>query len=380
MSSVTVKPVTTRREQKQFLKLPWTIYRDDANWIPPLRLNQEELLSYRPHPFYDDAEVQTFLALRDGQVCGRVAAIVNHAHNRRYKERRGFFGFFESVDDQQVASGLLDAAAAWLAERDIRAIRGPTNPSLNYECGLLIEAADGFDGSPTFMMTYNPLYYARLIEGYGFRKVQDLYAYWGHVDMLDTLDKKVHRIVVEVQRRFNVKLRPFDRKRFSEEVRTFLDIYNRSLGGTWGFVPLSNKESEHMGAGMRHLIVPEMTSMAEVDGKVIGSVFGMLDYNPRIRKINGRLLPFGFLRLLWNRRRIKRVRLISTNVVPEYQQWGVGPLLLHRLVPGVLDWGIQEVEFSWVLESNFLSWGTLQRGGAIRTRTYRIYDYEPDAD
>ena len=330
--------------------------------------------------FYDDAEVQTFLALRDGQVCGRVAAIVNHAHNRRYKEQRGFFGFFESVDDQQVATGLFDAAAAWLADRDIRAIRGPTNPSLNYECGLLIESADGFDGPPTFMMTYNPLYYARLIEGYGFRKVQDLYAYWGHVDMLDTLDEKVHRIVVEVQRRFNVKLRPFDRKRFTEEVRTFLDIYNRSLGATWGFVPLSEKESEHMGAGMRHLIVPEMTSMAEVEGKVIGSVFGMLDYNPRIRKINGRLFPIGFLRLLWNRRRIKRVRLISTNVVPEYQQWGVGPLLLHRLVPGVLDWGVQEVEFSWVIESNFPSWGTLERGGAIRTRTYRIYDYEPGAD
>ncbi len=162
-----VKPVETRRERKAFLELPWQIYRDDPNWMPPLRMNQKELVGYARHPFYDDAQGQTFLALRDGKAIGRIQAIENPVHNRFHQERRGFFGFFEAIDNQAVANALLDAARAWLAARDIHQIRGPVNPSLNYECGLLVE---GFHLPPSFMMTYNPPYYPRLIESYGFRK------------------------------------------------------------------------------------------------------------------------------------------------------------------------------------------------------------------
>jgi len=377
VSNLVVRPVVTRRQQRQFLHLPWKLYRGDPNWIPPLRTNQKELVGYKRHPFHDDAEVQTFLALRDGEPCGRVAAIVNHGHNRRYKEQRGFWGFFESIDEIEVATGLFDAVRHWFAERGIQAIRGPANPSLNYEIGLLI---DGFDSPPTFMMTYNPPYYERLIEGCGFRKVQDAYAYWGHVDMLGSLDKKLQFIVEEAKRRFQVKTRRLDRSRFVQEVRMFLDIYNQSLGGTWGYVPLSEAEIDHMAKSLRHLIVPEMTTVGEIDGKPVAAVFGLLDYNPRIKKIDGRLFPFGFLRLVMNRRAIQRVRLISTNVVPEYQRWGLGLVLLERLVPDVIAWGVKEAEFSWVLESNRLSWASLERGGAIRTKTYRMYDYGPASE
>ncbi len=373
MSTIVIKPVATRREQKQFLLLPWKLYRGDPNWIPPLRLNQKELVGYARHPFYDDADIQTFLAYRDGKPCGRVAALVNHAHNRQYGDNRGFFGFFESIDDQEVAGGLFDAAKAWFAGRGVFAIRGPANPSLNYECGLLVE---GFDVPPTFMMTYNPPYYERLILDWGFAKTQDLYSFWGHIDMLGGLDKKLAFIVQEATRRFRITTRRLDKSRFSEEVFTFVDIYNKSLVKTWGFVPLSPGEMEHQRDGLKHLIVPEMTTIAEVDGKPIGAVFGLLDYNPRIKASDGRLFPLGFLRLMFNRRAIKKVRLISTNVVPEYQAWGVGVVLLNRLVPDILAWGIQEVEFSWVLESNHLSRKTLERGGAIRDKVYRMYDYE----
>jgi GNAT superfamily N-acetyltransferase len=308
-----------------------------------------------------------------------VAAILNHAHNRRYDERLGFFGFFESIDDQDVASRLFDAARQWFAERDIHVMRGPCNPSLNYECGLLTQ---GFDSPPTFMMTYNPSFYERLVEGYGFQKTQDLYAFWGHVNMLETLDDKLAFIIQEATRRFDVKMRRLDRSRFDEEVRMFLDIYNKSLVGTWGFVPLSEGEVQHMSSAMKYLIVPEMTSVAEVEGRPVGAVFGLLDYNPRIKQMNGRLFPFGFMRLMWNRRGIKLIRLISTNVLPEYQKWGMGLLLLARLVPEVLQWGAEEAEFSWVLETNHLSRASLERGGAHLTKTYRIYDYgqEPAAD
>ena len=371
-SPVEIIPVTTRKEQKQFTRFAWELYQDEPHWVPPLRKNQEELLGFHKHPFHLKAEMQTFLARQDGKVCGRIAAIINHAHNEKHKESRGFFGFYECIDNQQVSDALFDAALNWLKERNINNMRGPMNPSINYEVGLLTE---GFDKPPTFMMTYNHSYYQKLIEGYGFKKEEDLYSFWGHIDMLDQLDEKLDFIIAEATRRFNVNIRPMDTSRFLEEVKTFLDIYNKSLVGHWGCVPLSDEEINHMAGDMQRLIVPEMTSIAEVDGKPIGVVFGLLDYNPRIKKIDGKLFPFGFLRLLMNKRAIKKIRLISTNVLPEYQRWGVGLLLLSRLVPDVLAFGIEEAEFSWVAESNSLSYGSLKRGGAIIDKTYRIYDY-----
>lgn len=372
MGGLTIRPVESRRDRRQFVQLPWSIYRDDPYWIPPLRRNLEELVGFRRHPFHAVADVRTWLACRDGQPVGRIAGIVNHVHNRKYNEQRGFFGFFETVDDPAVAHGLFDAVRAWLAEQGITMLRGPVNPSLNYELGLLI---DGFDSSPTFMMTYNPPYYAPLIESYGFTKSQDLYAFWGHVDMLASLDRKLEFVVREATQRFGIELRCLDRRRFHEEIRTFLDIYNASLEGTWGFTPMSQGEIDHTSASLRHLIVPELTTAAVVNGRTVAAAFGLLDYNPRIKLIDGRLFPFGFLRLLARRRQIKRIRLISTNVLPEYQRWGLGLVVLARLVPDVLKWGIEEAEFSWVLESNHLSLKSLQRGGAKLTKTYRIYDY-----
>jgi GNAT superfamily N-acetyltransferase len=378
MPKLTVKPVETSRERKHFLELPWEINRNDPNWMPPLRMNQQELVGYKHHPFYDEAERETFLALHDGRPVGRVAAILNHAHNRYQKENRGFFGFFESIDDQEVAAGLFDAARAWLAGKGITEVRGPMNPSMNYECGLLIE---GFDTPPFFMMTHNPPYYQRLIEGCGFGKVEDMYAFLGHIDMLNTLDQKILFVYEECKRRFNVHLRKMDRRKFNSEVRLFLDIYNQALVGTWGFVPLSEAEVEHLAASLKFLIVPEMTAIAEVEGRPVGAQFGLLDYNPRIKQIDGRLFPFGFIRLLWNKKAIKRVRLVSTNVIPEYQKWGLGLVIGSRIVPDAREWGIQEAEFSWVLESNKLSFGTLKRSGTKITKRYRLFDYPaPKAD
>jgi GNAT superfamily N-acetyltransferase len=371
MTDLRVEPVATRRQRKEFLLLPWRLYAGDPNWIPPLLFDQRGLVGFHRHPFYQDAEVQTFLAYRDGHPVGRIAAILNHAHNRQHKEQLGFFGFFESIDDQDVAEALFDAAQQWFIARNIRAMRGPCNPSLNYECALLVE---GFDTPPFFMMTYNKPYYARLIDGCGFQKAQDLYAFWGEANMLSGLDPKLLRICLQAAERFEVKVRPLDKSRFREELDMFLNVYNQSLGGTWGFVPLSAAEVRHLGNQMRHMIVPELAQVAEVHGKPIGAVFGLLDYNPRIKQINGRLFPFGFIRLLSNRRGLKRMRVISTNVVPEYQRWGIGLVLLHALVPKAMEWGMEEAEFSWVLESNTLSRGSLEKGGAKLTKTYRIFD------
>jgi len=261
----------------------------------------------------------------------------------------------------------------WFADQEVYCLRGPTNPSLNYECAMLV---DGFDSSPTFMMTYNPPYYPRLTENYGFRKTQDLYAFWGHMDMLPKIREKLKPVADQIVERYNVVVRPMDTSRFQQEVETFLDIYNRSLVSTWGFVPMSKSEVKHMANGLKQLIVPELAIATEVDGKMVGAAFGLPDYNPRIRDIDGRLFPTGFIHLLWKKNRIKKIRLISTNVLPEYQRLGLGMVLMSGIVPKALEWGLEEAEFSWVLESNSLSRGALQKGGAKLTKTYRIYDLD----
>ena len=370
---VTVEPVTTGRQRKQFLELPWKTNAGDPLWVPPLRANQKQLCGFGRHPFFDEADSLPLLATRGGEPVGRLLAIVNHAHNRWSEEKRGFFGFFESIEDESISGALFDHGLGWLREQGMTAVRGPANPSINYEWGTLIE---GFDTPPFFMMTHNPPYYGRLIEAAGFEKAQDLYAFWGEVDMLKTMksDKKILALDANIRERFGVTLRSMDRSRFLQEVELFLDIYNQALAGTWGYVPLSTAEVKHIAKELRHLIVPELAIIAEHEGKPIGCSFGLLDYNPRIKKIDGRLFPFGFLTLLRNRTKITRLRMVSTNVLPEFQGWGVGVCLALGMLQPSLAFGVNAAEFSWVLESNNLSRKTLEKGGALRYKEYRVYD------
>ena len=373
MSNLQIIPVTTSRQKKQFLKLPWKIYQGDKYWIPPLQANQKALAGFSSHPFYNDAACQAFLAMRDGKPVGRILAIVNFAHNRRYKTTDGFFGFFETTDDSDVATGLLNAGRDWLKTQGMSTMHGPVNPSLNYEIGLLLDA---FDSSPCFMMTYNKPYYQKRIEEAGFVKLKDAFAFWGHADMLSSLDEKLMFVAENVIERFDIKLRKMDKKNFVHDVRLFLDVYNRSMIGTWGFVPLSVAEIDHIAQEMKHLIVLDLTVVAEINDKPVGVMFALPDYNPRIKLIDGKLFPFGFMRLLSDRGAIRKVRAISTNVVPEYQQWGIGLALLSVLEKEVDKWGIDEAEFSWVLEDNHLSRASLERGGAILQKTYRLFQYD----
>jgi GNAT superfamily N-acetyltransferase len=374
--SLRIVPVQSRGEQRAFINLAWQLYADDPNWMPPLLMNLREMLNYKAHPYYARNKIQTFLALRGSQVVGRIAAITNVDHNERYKEQRGFFGFYESIEDSAVARALFDAARDWLSGQGCTDLRGPLMPSMNYEVGLLV---DSFDSPPFFMMTYNKPYYERLFLENGLSKSQDMYAFWGHLSMYEKLDPKLQYIVDTARERFDIKIRPLDKNNFQRELEYFIEIYNRSLVKTWGFVPYSKAEGEHLAVGLKKLLVPELTLFAEIDGKPVGFCAALLDYNPRIKASNGRLFPFGFIRLLWNRRKIKRMRVISANVIPEYQSWGVGLVLLNGLVPKFMNWGLEEVEFSWVLESNHLSRASLEKGGAKLSKTYRLYDGKIEA-
>ena len=372
MSEIKIIKVTSRRDKKRTLELPWKIYKNDPYWIPALVSEEKGLLGFTSDPFYEDNSVQTFLAERDGETVGRISAILNVGHLKRYNDGVGFFGFFESVDDQDVANALFKSASAWLKEKGVKTIRGPMNPSMNHTVGLLV---DGFDSSPFFMMTYNPRYYEKLVENAGFAKSQDMFSYWGKIEMLPKIRERFLHTAEMVQERFNVHIRPVNTKRFADDYEMFMDVYNRSLTNTWGFVPMSANEIKKMANSLRMLMIPELALVAEIDGKPVGVTSCLPDYNPRIKAIKGRLFPFGFIKLLHNRdAAIERVRIISTNVLPEYQMAGLGLVLLNALVPKAVGCGVKEAEFSWVLESNQFSRGSLEKGGAIRNKTYRVYD------
>ncbi len=375
MSEVVVKPVRTWGDQRRFIHLPWQLYRDNPNWVPPLVGNLKQLLGYKRHPFHQVAQVQTFLAWRDGEVVGRIAAILNESYLRQYGERRGFFGFFESINDPLVATALFDAVKQWFAARDVRSLRGPTNPSMNYECGLLV---DGFDSPPTFMMTYNPPWYGELIEQCGFRKGRDLHAYIGREEQLPQIEERLGPIADMAAERCDVTIRHMNPKRFQADVEKFMEMYNQAMVQTWSFVPFAPPEITALAKDLKHLLVPELAVVAEnAQGETVGAILGLLDYNPRIKQINGRLFPFGFITLLRNPRGIRRMRVLSINVLPEYQRWGLGLVLMRGLVPKARELGIREAEFSWILEDNHLAQMGLRKGGATIYKTYRIYDYDP---
>lgn len=375
MAAVVVTPVKSWGDRRRFLNLPERLYQGDPHWIPRLRIIERELAGYAHHPFHETAEVQTFLARRDGELCGRVAAIINHEHNREHKEQRGFFGFFETIDDAAVSTALLDAVRDWLAARGITKMRGPTNPSMNYDCGLLVE---GFDSPPTFLMPYNPPFYERLIESYGFRGSQNLLAYVGVRSQLPDFEKEMGWLIDQAQERCQATIRPMDPSS-TKDVELFLEIYNRSFEAMWGFVPLTKHELAEFVRTLSYLVSPDLALIAEVDGRGVGAVLGLPDYNPRIKRIRGRLLPFGFVHLLRGKKDVRRIRIISINVVPEFQRWGLGLVLLRSLVPKALSMGVEEAEFSWIAESNVMPRIGLEKMNATLTKTFRMYDLDAPA-
>jgi len=369
--SVSVEPVQSRRQRREFVEFAWQLYQNDPKWVPPIRSQQEQLLGWRKHAFYDRAESQAFLARRGGEVVGRVLAIVNRAHIEVHNEEVGFFGFFESVDDLDVAASVLDAAKQWLSERGIQRMRGPVNPSLNHDAGLLVQ---GFDMAPYFMMTYNPSYYLKLLRRYGCTKAKDLVAYAFFADDIPGLLARYRTQWQLDDKKSDVTIRNLAANNIDGDTLKFLELYNQSLEGLWGSVPLSPSEIKDIVATMRWLLVPELVTFAERDNQVIGAAVCLLDFNPVLRRIDGRLFPFGFVQLLRGRNEIKRGRLLAVNIADDFQILGFGGTLLAGLLPGIKKHDLNEIEVSWVLEDNKPARRSLETAGGQLYKRYRIYE------
>ena len=373
MGGLEVVAVDSKGARKEFVELPFTLYRNEPHWVPPLRIAVKELLDKSKHPFYTDAEMETFLARRDGKVVGRVAAIVNKTHNQFHGEQAGFFGFFDCVNEVPVAQALLAKARQWTSERGATFLRGPVSPSTNYECGILVE---GFDSDPMVMMVYNPPYYDALLQSVGLRKAKDLYAYLHNANTIET--KKIDRVAEKVFKTANVTVRPINMKDFDADVERVWSVYGAGTGAwgqNWGFVPMSKPEFKAMAKEMKMILKPELALLGEIQGRVVGFALALPDANQAMKPANGSLFPTGLLKILYYQRLIKSVRVLALGVVEEYRASGLAAGFYATLVRNARKLGYGDCEMSWILEDNVLMNRSLEVMGAKRYKTYRIYEW-----
>ena len=372
--SVDIQEVTSRHLLDTFVRFPWQIYANDPVWVPPLLHDVKEFLNPRKHPFYLHGEAATFLAFRDGKPVGRLLVSDDPLRVKETGENWGCFGMFESTDDPAVAARLLDRASDWLRSRGRTSMLGPIDYSNNYPCGLLV---DGFDTPPRYMMNHHPPYYANLLTSCGMEKSKDLYSWW-FLDPNDIL-AKWRRLAERAARRHAVTVRTFQRKDFDNEVRRCQEVYHGVQKDSWAYTRLTEAEFEFMARRMAQFGISDQVLLAEVDGKPVGFSITLPDINEAIKPLNGRLtsfgLPIGALRLAYRIRHVKTARMMVLCVLEGYRHRGIGELLvLNTLEYGKLKIGYTGAELGWTVEGNEAIDRVIERVGAKRYKTYRVYE------
>jgi GNAT superfamily N-acetyltransferase len=367
MSATDVRAVQHRRDLKRFIELPYRLHREDPHWVPPLLISEWERFDPRKNPFYQHARVQPFLALRDGRVVGRIAAIDDDHHLATHRDDVAFFGYFEAVDEA-AAQALLATVEAWAAALGRRTVRGPANPSMNDGAGLQI---DGYDRDPFVMMPFNPPAYPGYVEAAGYRKVKDLYAWY--VDEQNGLGERLSRLVDRVERRLKPTIRPIDMRHLDRELAILKRVYNEAWEDNWGFVKYSDAEFDHLAAELKLILDPDIALIAEIGGEVAGLTLTLPDANQVLKRMGGRLLPFGFLALLNRRRIIDQVRMPILGLMPAYRRTGLELVLIREVWRRGIVKGYRRCECSWILEDNEAMNAGIRAAGGYLAKTYRIY-------
>lgn len=370
--SLTVRALSND-DTMPFIKAQWQFYKGDDNWVPPMIMDRKKLLNQKVNPFYKHAEMQLFVAERDGKIVGRIAAITNALHNEAHKDKTGFFGFFESQNDQGVATSLLSVAEQWLRDKGMTHIRGPVNPSMNDESGLLV---DGFDGPPVVLMCYNPPYYENLLLGGGYKGVKDLYAYLLQGDSWRS--EKMRRMVNVVIARNEVTFRNVELKNkagFKRDVKTLKEIYNAAWEPNWGFVKMTNEEFDFLAADLKQIADPDYVFIVESKGKIAGFCLALPDINQSLKHNRSGGLLSGVFHLLTKKKRIDLIRIIVLGLLPEFQGKGIDAAIYNEIGARGAAKGIHKGEASWILEDNVMMNRGLQSVmNGERYRTYRLYE------
>jgi GNAT superfamily N-acetyltransferase len=369
-----VRPVTTKRDLGIFIKLPWRLYRQEPNWVPPLLMDVKKRLDRQQNPFFKHAEAQYFLAWREGRAVGRISAHVDRNLNEFQDNRWGLFGWFECEDDPEAACGLLHAAEGWLRERGRDRMVGPMDFTTNDECGLLVE---GHEHPPIVLSPWHHSYYQRLLEQHAsMAKAMDLYMWRLYVQDREKVHPAIWETADKLESEHGIVCRNFRKKDLQAEVGRFVELYNSAWERNWGFVPLTEEEVRHYAKDLAPVLDENWAMFAERKdtGEVVGGALTLLDYNQVLAKLNGRLLPFGWVRALRERKKIDAIRVIILGVTPAYRHTGVAARLYQMHFDAAERTPQKGGEMGWTLEVNEPMNRALEGMGAEIKRRYRIYE------
>ncbi|MET4698905.1 hypothetical protein ABIE65_001927 [Constrictibacter sp. MBR-5] len=373
---VTIEPVRDKRDLGRFIAVPFDIYRDDPNWVAPLNFERRQHLDRKRNPYFQHAEAELFVAVRDGRPVGRISAQIDRLDQERQGADLGHFGFIEAIDDPAVFDALFEAAEGWLKARGIGRVRGPFNFSINDECGLLIE---GFDLPPVFLTGHARRWYADHVEARGYAKARDTIAYRFDIRG-EPLPAVARRLVDRTRNVPNITVRPLRMKSFDEELRIIIGIFNDAWSGNWGFVPFTQAEMDRVASDLKMVLRPEFGQIVEMDGEPVA--FGILlpNMNEAMADLNGSLLPFGWAKLAWRLLggRIRSCRLPLMGVRSHLHSTAIGAALafmvIDRIYAAAAQRGFREAELSWILEDNLPMRRMIESAGGMPYKAWRIYE------
>ncbi len=366
-----VRPVAGKRDLNVFIKLPWRLYRNERNWVPPLLFERRRFFDRRRNPFFEHAEAEYFLAWREHRAVGRITAHVDRHFNEFQQHDWGMFGFFECEEDPEAAAALLAEAERWLRERGRGRMVGPLDFTTNDECGVLI---DGHELLPTILTNWHHRYYPGLIEASGLAKAMDLYMWDLKVQQRDKVHPLIWQAAAEVESKHGITVRSMRKRDMEAEIGRFLQVYNAAWERNWGFVPLTEAEVRHYAKGLKPILDENWAFVAEKDGETVGAALSMPDYNEVLIHLGGRLLPFGWAKALWYRRRIDRVRVFALGVKPEYQHTGIAAKFYELHFDSAQRTPQKAGETGWILETNESMNRAMEGMGGEIVRTYRVYE------
>ena len=372
--SVEIRHVATRRDLNTFVHLPWAIYRNHPLWVPPLKFDVRNRLDRAKNPFFEHAEAEYWLAFRDGDPVGRITAHYDRNFNRFQHNEWGMFGWFEARDDPLVAGALLDAAEEWLRDRKRDRMVGPLSFSTNdQDAGLLV---DGFDREPLILNQWTQPYYPALLEGAGLTKAMDLYMWELWVDDRASVHPAIMRMAEEVKTKHGIDVRGMRKRDLRSEVDRFLEVYNEAWERNWGFVPLTDEEVRHYAKELKPILDENWAFIAEKDGETVGAALTLPDYNQVLKHLNGRLLPIGWAKALYWRRKINRVRVFALGVKAKHQHTGVAAKLYTEHFDSAARTPQKGGEMGWILETNKSMNRAMEGMGGKIVSTYRLFEKE----
>lgn len=367
---VEIVEITGKKLFKQFIDFPNKIYRDDPFFVPALYLSVEWQLG-KKNPFLKHSQIALFIARKDGKVAGRIAAIRNQTHLDIYKDNAGFFGFFDTENDQEIAGKLFDAASDWLKSQGLTHMIGPANLTTNDSCGILVS---GFDEPPMVLMPYNYAYYENLFTKAGFEKATDLYSYLVHVESIQNKFRNVYERSLEKLTNNGITIRPVSSVRFDEDMAYLMPVYNSCNENNWGFMPLNPDEFRAMAKDLKTIAPLDLALVAEKNDTIIGFIIAVPNMNEALKFVkNGRLFPYGIFKLLWYKRKISTARVLILGIQKEYSGQGIDLVLYHKITEAVNKRGIRSAEACYVMENNVQMNSILKKLDGKCAKTYRMY-------